>query len=71
MSQSTRSDDMHRSNAAGTEPTRLARAAPARWDDPPLRERYLDAVRWIERDRALIAVSAHTLRLIVSNKSAS
>jgi ubiquinone/menaquinone biosynthesis C-methylase UbiE len=42
-------------------PLWLAQAAQERWNDPVLREHYLEAMRWIECDSALIAVSAHLL----------
>jgi ubiquinone/menaquinone biosynthesis C-methylase UbiE len=42
-------------------PLWLAQAAQERWNDPVLREHYLDAMRWIEHDPALMAVSAHLL----------
>ncbi len=42
-------------------PLWLSQAAQERWADPALRERYLESVRWIERDRALMAASAHLL----------
>ena len=49
-------------------PLWLAQAAQERWDDLGLREHYLEAVRWIECDPALIAVSSHLL--VVGRKSA-
>jgi hypothetical protein len=42
-------------------PLWLAQAAQDRWNDPVLREHYLQAMRWIECDSALMAVSAHLL----------
>jgi hypothetical protein len=42
-------------------PLWLAQAAQERWDDPLLREHYLEAIRWTECDPALMAVSAHLL----------
>jgi ubiquinone/menaquinone biosynthesis C-methylase UbiE len=48
-------------------PLGLAQAAEDRWGDPELRERYLEAVRWIECDQALMAVSSHLM--VVGNKS--
>jgi hypothetical protein len=37
----------------------LTNRSQERWDDPTLRERYLEAVRWIERDMALMAITSH------------
>lgn len=42
-------------------PLWLTRATRERWDDPVRREHYLDAVRLLERDMALMAVSSHIL----------
>jgi ubiquinone/menaquinone biosynthesis C-methylase UbiE len=42
-------------------PLWLAQAAQQRWNDPVLREHYLEAMRWIECDPALMAVSSHLL----------
>jgi len=42
-------------------PLWLTRAAQERWDDAAARERYLEALRWIEQDMALMAASSHLL----------
>lgn len=49
-------------------PLWLCQAAQENWDDPAQREQYLEAVRWIERDMALMSVSSHML--VVGKKPA-
>jgi ubiquinone/menaquinone biosynthesis C-methylase UbiE len=42
-------------------PLWLSQAVRERWDEPEQRGYYLEAMRWIERDMALMAASSHIL----------
>jgi ubiquinone/menaquinone biosynthesis C-methylase UbiE len=44
-------------------PLWLTQTAREHWDDVALREQYLEALRWIEQDKAIIAISSHMLAM--------